>query len=197
MLSQYHQKYSDKPDKELELRAKVKEHELVQIFSQVQLDTNSEVVRIAVMGCGDKRFVKSHEVIFEKLLQKPIELNTFDITIEHLQSESNIFQHDCTIPLPNPPYDITYAHVLLKFIEPSKQWSVVENSYNALKDGGLAIHVLDQEDYDPELPLKDGHKVNLSEIEQKLSEKDIRFQKIIIKSGPKFETDCMAMIIIK
>ena len=197
MLSSYHQKYASKPDVELELRAQVKEQELAQIFSQNSFISNNPTVRVAVMGCGDKRFVKLHQVIFEKLLHNPVELCTFDITTEHLQGEQNVHQHDCTVPLPNAPYDITYAHVLLKFIPQSQQWQVVENSYDALRAGGVAIHVLDREDYDPSLTLSDGYKVDLDNIEKCLLEREIPYKKMHIQSGPNGQIECLALVLLK
>lgn len=197
MLSTYHQKYASKPNEELELRAQVKEQELAQIFSQTAFISNDDTVRVAVMGCGDKRFVKLHEAIFAKLLQRSIDLHTFDITTEHLLGEQNVFQHDCTVPLPNPPYDITYAHVLLKFISQPQQWHVVENSYDALRAGGVAIHVLDREDYDPSLTLSDGYKVDFANIEKCLLERGISYKKMYIQSGPNGKIECLALVLSK
>ena len=116
-LSIYHQKYVEQNDDEIQHKADAKEQELASIFQEVSLNTDSDPVRLAVLGCGDKRFVAHHKRIFENVLKRNVEVTTFDITIDHLAGESNVFQHDCTLPLRNPPYDITYAHVLLKFIE--------------------------------------------------------------------------------
>lgn len=155
------------------------------IFNQVNLETGSEVIKLAVLGCGDRRFIKGHKIIFDKVLQKPVEVITFDITIDHLQGENRITRHDCTLPLPNPPYDITYAHVLLKFIETEKQWDLIKNSYEALKSGGLAIHLLDKEDYETtELRLIDGYySVPLRHWEEKLTNEGVDFVKIPVKYG--------------
>ncbi|MDD4409574.1 MAG: hypothetical protein PHW52_02860 [Candidatus Pacebacteria bacterium] len=146
-LSSYHQNYSNYPEEEIQKRVNEKEAELKNVFEKVSLRTNSEIVRLAVMGSGDKRFIKYHKEIFEKFVNVTVEVITLDITVDHLIGEENIIKHDCTLSLPLAPYDITYAHVLLKFIEIDKQWDVIINSYNALKDGGIAIHVLDKEDY--------------------------------------------------
>ncbi len=145
-LSTYHQKYIDQSDEELQRKADAKEQELSTIFHEISLNTDSEPVRVAVLGCGDKLLIAHHKRIFEKVLNRKVEISTFDITIDHLLGEEGVWQHDCTLSLPNPPYDISYAHVLLKFIEPEKQFALLENSYNALKPGGLAIHVFDEEE---------------------------------------------------
>ncbi len=148
MLDEYHQKYANRPDEEISDRIAEKEKELILVRDAVHPKFSSNNLKIAVMGCGEKRFVAGHREIFAKVFAKPVNITTFDITIDHLAGEENIIQHDCTQPLPNGPYDITFAHVLLRFIPKEKQWDLVINSFKALKAGGIAIHVLDPEDYE-------------------------------------------------
>ena len=102
-LSQYHRKYSNYSKEEIQKRADEKETELKSIFEKRAPHTDSEVVRVAIMGSGDKRFARHHKRIFEKFVQKPVEVTTFDITTEHLEGEERIIQHDCTLPLPDSP----------------------------------------------------------------------------------------------
>lgn len=185
-LSPYHQKYADQPDDELKRRADAKEQELASIFQEVSLNPDSDPVRLAVLGCGDKRFVALHKRIFEQVLKRNVEVTTFDITVDQLAGESNVFQHDCTLPLPNPPYDITFAHVLLKFIETEKQFDLLKNSFDALKSGGVAIHVFDEEEIkatSPKLP-HDLWAVPLEKWKQKLTELGIEYKEIALKYGP-------------
>ena len=184
-LSAYHQKYANYSDDEIKKRTDAKEQELVAIFQEVQLNTDSDPVRLAVLGCGDKRFVAHHKRIFELVLKRNVEVTTFDITIDHLAGESNVFQHDCTLSLPNPPYDITYAHVLLKFIEAEKQFDLLKNSFDALKPGGIAIHVLDKEDYETTSPkLPDGlWTVPLEKWKEELTTLGIEYKEIPVKYG--------------
>lgn len=196
-LSTYHQKYSEKSDEELAKRADVKNQELKQIFAQVKPLTNNNPLRIAVMGCGDKRFIRYHKRYFSEQLEKEVELTTFDITTDHLAGEENVILHDCSLPLPNTPYDITYAHVLLKFIPTEKQWDVIINSYDALSAGGIAIHVLDPEDYSGN-QLPDGlYSVPLQDWEDKLKENDIDYKKIVLKSGPNQNMEALALLLMK
>jgi hypothetical protein len=148
MLDEYHQKYANRSDEEMSDRIAEKEKELILIRDAVSPKFSSDILNIAVMGCGEKRFVAGHREIFSKVFEKPVNITTFDITINHLAGEENIIRHDCTQPLPGGPYDITFAHVLLRFIPKDKQWDLFKNSFNALKDGGIAIHVLDPEDYE-------------------------------------------------
>lgn len=153
-LSSYHQKYAEKSDEELGRRAGVKREELVRIFSIVPTPATSPV-RVAVLGCGERRFVGHHRRMFAELLRRPVELTTFDISIEHLRGEEGVIEHDITMPLPGAPYDITYGHVVLKFIPTEKQWDAIARSHEALRPGGIAIHVFDMEEIKaatPELP---------------------------------------------
>ena len=195
MISTYHQKYSAKSDEELARRADAKYQELEQIFARLKVTTEDDLAKVAIMGCGDKRFIKYHKDYFEKFLAKPLELTTFDITTEHLKNEENVVQHDCAFPLPNTPYDITYAHVLLKFIPTDDQWEVVKNSYTALKPGGLAIHILDPEDYSGDSLPDELYSVNLRDIENKLKLNHIHYEKIHLNSGPSLGLDALGLIL--
>jgi len=184
-FSTYHQKYIDQSDEEIQRKADAKKQELVAIFNEVSVNADSDPVRVAVFGCGDKRLIAHHKRIFEQVLKRSVEITTFDINIDHLAGESNVFQHDCILPLPNRPYDITYAHVLLKFIKAEKQFNLLKNSFDALKPSGLAIHVLDREDYETVNPkLLDGlWAVPLKQWKEKLTELDIKFKEIPVKYG--------------
>ncbi|MEI7749852.1 MAG: hypothetical protein WCJ25_02510 [Candidatus Moraniibacteriota bacterium] len=184
-LSPYHQKYAGYPDEEIWIRADVKESELKMIFEYAPLKTESAVVKVAVMGSGDRRFVQHHERIFTELLGKRVEVTTFNITTEHLEGEDRAILHDCTKSLPGMPYDITYSHVLLKFIETEKQWDVIMNSYAALSEGGLAIHVFDSSDYETEEKLQsDGYfSVPLVQYENRLKALGIEFVEVPVRYG--------------
>ncbi len=187
-LTAYHKKYINQSDSEIQNRINEKEEELKQIFAEVELKTNSDIIKIAVMGCGDKRFVHAHKMLFEGFLSKPLEITTMDITIDHLQAEHHILQHDCTLPIPDGPYDITFAHVLLRFIETEKQWDLIQNSFHVLKTGGLAIHLLDKVDYETKSPhLPNGlFSVPLDKWKSKLEELGITYKSIPVKYGTAF-----------
>lgn len=80
--------------------------------------------------------------------------------------------------------------MLLKFIETTKQWSVIKNSYVALNNGGVAIHVLDKDDYStnrPKLNQKilpyDYYPVLLSALEAELQKQHITYKKIPLPYG--------------
>lgn len=179
-LSQYHSKYSSQPDEEIARRAKVKEEELKRIFDASPLRSTTMPVRVAVMGCGEKRFIQQHRDIFARLLGRSVEVTTFDIAIEHLAGEERVIQHDVTQPLPDGPYDISYAHVLLKFIPTDKQMSVLLNSYNALREGGIAVHVFDNEEIvETSQMLADGlYAVPLERWKSELDAQNIKHQNV-------------------
>ena len=184
MLDEYHQKYANRSDEEMSDRIAEKEKELILIRDAVSPKFSSGILNIAVMGCGEKRFIVGHREIFSKVFEKPVNITTFDITINHLAGEENIIQHDCTQPLPGGPYDITFAHVLLRFIPKDKQWGLVKNSFNALKDGGIAIHVLDPEDYETT------ELVDLPAIEENLKKEGISSATVKLPIG-------QALVLIK
>ncbi len=196
-LSEYHQKFQQQPDEEIQRKIRAKEQELKAIFSKIRFRPTQHPVRIAVLGCGDKRFVPAHKALFEKLLDKPVIVTTLDITTEHLVGQKDIVQHDCTKPIPGGPYNITYAHVLLKFIETEKQWDVIKNSYEAMTGGGVAIHILDKEDCTTKsVKLPSGHySVPLKRWKQKLEDAGKLVTEIQLKTGPSLKHDALALVI--
>lgn len=133
-------------DEDIDARAAVKAREVERIFQAMKFSPQTKPVRVAVLGCADRRMVGLHREMFEASLGKSVDMTTFDITVAHLAGEKGIVQHDVTQPLPGGPYDVVYSHVLLKFIETEKQWDVILHSYEALRPPGLAIHVCDFSD---------------------------------------------------
>jgi hypothetical protein len=177
-ISDYHKKHMSRSDEETERRVFVKELELKRILEETGFQPQTEPVKVAVLGCADKRFVAVHKQIFGKLFNKPVEQTTFDITIEHLEGAENVAQHDITTPIPNPPYDITFGHVVLKFIESKKQYQVIRNAYDALRSPGLGIFVYDLEDITTKTPLQaDGYySVPLEQYKAQLDREGIKYR---------------------
>jgi hypothetical protein len=181
-LSAYHQQYMDLPDSEIARRVEEKKRELDVILLQVPLRTAAEPVKIAVMGCADKRLIPAHKQVFGDILHKTVVVTTFDITIAHLEGGEGVIEHDCTEPLPGGLYSVTYAH---KFIEREKQWDAVKSSYDCLESGGLSIHVLDREEVDSEEEVLPGglFSVPLDEIKRRLNQEGIAFREIQLQYG--------------
>lgn len=181
-LNDYYANYGNLPDDDIARRILEKENELIAIFEKAKPVIRNEA-KIAILGCADKRLVKGHKIIFEKTLQSPATIYTFDIDVKHLEREENIIQHDCTTELPNAPYNIIYSQVLLKFIETIKQWDIIYNSYKALAEGGLAMHIFDKEDYDPDSDSGVYYHVPLKDILKSLDEEKIKHLEVPLKYG--------------
>ena len=146
MLFAYHEKYAARSDDDIASRAKVKEIGLAKVVHAVEFHAESSPARIAILGCAERRFVGHHRDIFERLLNTPVEVTTFDITVEHLAGEPGVIRHDIALPLPGGPYDIAYGDVVLKFLPEEHRLSALRHSYEALREPGLAIHILDDGD---------------------------------------------------
>jgi hypothetical protein len=142
-MNEYHLYYSSRSDDEIAKRVGSKRRELVEVFSKTAFQTDVDPVRVAVLGCADRRFVGAHKKLFEETLQAPVELTTFDIEREHLEGEHGVVQHDITLPLPGGLFDITFAHIVLKFIDSKKHLQVIQNAYDSLRAPGMAIFVND------------------------------------------------------
>ena len=184
-LNTYHQSYALISDTEIEKRSQTKEAELAIMFSRINPLLTKIPIKIAVLGCADARMVKRNQMMFERLFKHEVEIFTLDIKIEHLKGEQNIIEHDCLLPIPNGPYDVCYSHVLLKFIVPEKQFDVILNSYQVLTDGGMAIHVLDGNDYEimGENEKEGFYSVDLAFLENELLKNKLKFKFIHLPYG--------------
>jgi hypothetical protein len=175
-MDDYYKKYSSLPDLEIKKRLNEKKEELRIIFSQIEFRLENDPIKIAVLGCADRRLISGHREIFEEVLNKEVEIITFDIATDHLEGETGVVEHDCINPLPGGPFDITYAHILLKFIKKEKQRDVIKNSYEALLKKGIAIHVMDKSNYE-------SGEVTLVMLIEKLKQNNIEFREIPVKYG--------------
>jgi len=195
--SPYHQKYLNRDAQDMAERIHAKETDFQQTIDQISFAPTSSPVKIAVLGCAVKYFVPVHKEVFAKVLGKPVEVTTFDITIEHLAGEENVVQHDCTLPLPGGPYDMTYSSILLKFIETEKQWDVLYNSYVALKAGGIAVHYVGTEEGDA-IDVKLGYNhVPFARWREEFKKHNIYFVELHIKTGPKLNGDEVVWVLFK
>ncbi|MFA5185929.1 MAG: class I SAM-dependent methyltransferase [Patescibacteria group bacterium] len=185
MLSEYHQKYAAYSDAEIMSRVQVKDIGLRQVMASIgaQVPVAPEV-RVMVLGCADKRFIEQLKRIFSSIFGKPVRLTTSDVTTEHLAGAEGVIQHDATMPLPGGPYDVIYGDVLVRFIEPAKQFAALKNSYDALAPGGIAIHIFAQEDFDPPegyQPMSGTHKVDLNALQLEMTKAGIFFLEVPLR----------------
>jgi hypothetical protein len=139
-LKVHYAEYATRSNERVEIRAKVKKAILEKVFFETHFQ-RTDKTRISVFGASDKRYLPVHKRLFEETLKTEVDMTTFDIDTEHLVGESNIKQHDVRQPLREEHSDIIFAHALLKFINISEQFTVIENSYKALIKGGLAINI--------------------------------------------------------
>ncbi|MFA4955260.1 MAG: hypothetical protein WC641_08200 [Patescibacteria group bacterium] len=185
MLSVYHEVYAKLNDDEIAARANVKELGLRQVIMTLGRPTLPDPrVRVLVLGCADRRLIASHERIFSSLLGKPVDLTTLDVDIEHLQGIAGVIQHDAALPLPVPPYGMIYGDILVRFLEPAKQFAVLKNSWDALAPGGMAIHIFNQEDFDPPkdyAPLPGTYKVDLNALQADLNKSGIEYLEVPLR----------------
>jgi len=110
-----------------------------------------------------------------------------------------VIQHDCREPLPGGSYDITYGHILLKFMPPEDQWKVVINSYNALNKGGLGLHFMNMGGKtEATSMLEDGYyDIPLVSFEKKLDEMGISYKRISVKSGADLQHNMLCWVLLK
>lgn len=145
-LDAYYDSQAAKPQSDVDLQLQVKKTELEKVLATARPTVGATPAKIAVLGCGDKRFVALHRAMFAEALGTEVAITTYDISTAHLGDEPGVVQHDTTLPLPDTGFALVYSHVLLKFIVPAQQWSVVKNSHDALAAGGIAVHVLNMEE---------------------------------------------------
>lgn len=185
MLSEYHKKYAAYSDAEIASRVQAKEIGLRQVMATLGLrPPASPEVRALVLGCADKRFIEHHRRILSSIYGRPVRLTTADITVEHLLHAEGVVQHDATEPLPGAPYDVIFADVLIRFIEPAKQFAALKNTWDALAPGGLAIHIFAQEDFDPPAgyqPVAGTHKVDLNSLQLELTKGGVFYLEIPLR----------------
>jgi hypothetical protein len=185
----------------------VKEHALRTVFATVgQPRSIAPKVAAAVLGCADKRFMPHHRRLLEVLFGKPVDMTTFDITIEHLQGEQGVVQHDATMPLPGGPFDFVLGDVLVRFASPDRQFFILKNAYDALGPGGMAVFNFARDDFDPKpgyVPPAGTFPVDFNALQMQLTNAGIQYQEVPLHfdapgpDGNKLEIDEMALVLRK
>ena len=182
ILKAHYREYSNQKNSWVENMAKTKLSILKQVFREIFFEPKGPV-NIAVLGASDKRYIVIHERIFRELFGKDISLVTFDIDTDHLGKLPGTILHDVTLPFPYGPYDVVFSHALMKFLTHDEQLKVIKNSFNALKDNGVSMHIM----HSPELTgTKElrvwQQRVDLDLILQKLRENTIKVKILQFKS---------------
>lgn len=114
-------------------------HQVLQMTSY----SKSKTTKVAVLGASDKRYIAIHQQVFQEQLQGAVTVHTLDIDTEHLGgASSTVVEHDITKQFPQKPYDIIFSHELMKFLTEDEQLATLKRSHDAIKIGGLAMHVM-------------------------------------------------------
>lgn len=198
-FSDYHQKYLKELPENIDSRLRAKQHELIQVIEKADITFPNGLLRIAVLGCADKRLVKAHKAIFEEVFQRHVDILTFDISIDHLSGEEQVYEHDCREPIPYTPYTAAYSHTLLRFMEPEEQWKVLLNSYHALKEGGVALHFMSKDGKtEPTRMMQEGYwQIPLDAFETKLDGLGIKHQRVYVMTGPNLQHEEMCFVLTR
>ncbi len=114
--------------------------ELNKVKNNLNFPKNKKSIAVAVLGCADQRYVDSYDSLFQKLLGREVETTIYDVTIDHLPSDTKVVQYDCTKVLPNK-YDLIFSHILINFLKPSQQRSLIDSARISLNNNGVAIHI--------------------------------------------------------
>lgn len=172
-------------DTEIASRVEVKEIGLRQVLASIGAPVPvSPEVRVLVLGCANKRLIGEHQRIFSTIYGKPTRLTTIDVAVDHLVGGEGVIQHDATEPLPGGPYDVIYGDVLVRFVEPGKQFSVLKNSFDALAPGGVAIHIFAEEDFNPPegyQPLPGTYLVDMNALQMMLVSAGIQYLEVPLR----------------
>ncbi len=174
VLSAHYVEYGSQPDVWVFNMEATKRSIVRQVFEKFHLGTEGEVVRVAVLGVSDNRYIPIHERVFSLAFNRKIEMVTLDIDTDHLGGVGTAIQHDVTKPFPGVPYDVVFSHALMKFLTPDEQLVVIKNAYDALSVGGVTLHIM----HPPELEGTDElrewqHRVDLRAMVEELKQENL------------------------
>ncbi len=142
-LAAHYAEYASQPDEWVNNMEKTKRSIVEQVLRAANFKVGGEPVKVAVLGASDKRYIPIHQRVFHDAVKHAIDMKTFDVDTNHLGGESTTeVKHDVTQPFPDAPYAIVFSHELMKFLTPEEQLATIKNSYQALDENGLAMHIL-------------------------------------------------------
>lgn len=184
ILKNHYKEYASQPDEWVENMEATKRSIVEQVLEIMKFETNTDPIKIAVLGASDKRYISIHQRVFENAVQREIQMSTLDIDTNHLGGTSDdVVLHDVTKPFPDAPYAIIFSHELMKFLTPEEQLHSIENSYQALAQNGLAMHILHEPSIKGTSELRAWqHRVNPDELIEQLKAKNIPAIKLVFNS---------------
>lgn len=143
ILQAHYKEYASQPNEWVENMKITKKFIVRYVIKAMKFKPIAESVKVVVLGASDKRYIPIHKRIFEEILKKTIQMTTFDVDVNHFGGKSeSVVKHDVTKAFPGTPYNIIFSHELMKFLTPEEQILAMKNSYYALSDHGLAMHIM-------------------------------------------------------
>ena len=183
-LAAHYAEYASQSDEWVNNMEKTKRSIVEQVLRVANFKAGGEPVKVVVLGASDKRYIPIHQRVFRDAVKQAISMKTFDVDTEHLGGESlSEVTHDVTHPFPDAPYAIVFSHELMKFLTSEEQLATIKQSYTALDEKGLAMHILHEPSIKGTSELRDWqHRVNPDELIKQLQEAGIPATKIVFDS---------------
>ncbi len=174
ILKAHYAEYGSQPDSWIENMESTKKSILQYIFETSRFQTAKSELKVVVLGTSDKRYIPMYQKILSELFNQKIEFTLLDIDTEHLAGAEGVIQHDVTQPLPNGPYDVVISHALLKFLTDAEQLATIKNSFSALNDKGIAMHIVHPPELEGTAELRDWQfRVRLDKLAEELDQAGI------------------------
>lgn len=184
VLESHYAEYASQPDEWVANMHITKRSIVEYVLDQMKFEAVHEPLKVVVLGASDKRYIPIHQDVFQSILHRAISMVTFDFDTNHLGGESkDVISHDVTQLFPDAPYDIVFSHELMKFLTPDEQLQTIKNSYQALGEKGLAMHILHEPSIKGTSELRAWqHRVNPDELIDKLKDDNITATKLVFNS---------------
>ncbi|MFZ2886464.1 MAG: class I SAM-dependent methyltransferase [Minisyncoccia bacterium] len=182
-LQKHYADYATRSDDRVRDRERAKRSIVTHVLKNVPVTVKTRPIKVVVLGASDKRYIPVHAQIFTDILGENTVVSTLDVDAEHLGSGADVVQHDVTKPFPHTPYGVVFSHELMKFLTNEEQLQVLENSYDALEPGGVAMHIMHEASIKGTDKLESWQtKVDPDELVKKLDERDILAKKLVFDS---------------
>lgn len=183
-LAAHYKEYAGQSDDWVSNMEITKRSIIQHVLTFVKFQAGETPVKVVVLGASDKRYIEIHQRLFQDAIQRAIHMRTFDIDAEHLGGSSDtVIVHDVTQPFPDAPYAIVFSHELMKFLTPDEQLTTIINSYRALTENSVAMHIIHEPSIKGTSELKPWqNRVNPDEIVNQLEARGIPATKLVFQS---------------